>query len=110
MVVPEGIVFVGQSAYVEMRKRLIQEKSLIAVVELPHGVFKPYASVKTHILIIDKQIAKRTDEVLFINIGADGYTQTDTRQAVDENDLPVALELIDNFKRNQLESTIPPQN
>ncbi|MDT4581377.1 class I SAM-dependent DNA methyltransferase, partial [Escherichia coli] len=107
VVVPEGIVFVGQSAYVEMRKRLIQEKSLIAVVELPHGVFKPYASVKTHILIIDKQIAKRTDEVLFINIGADGYTQTDTRQAVDENDLPVALELIDNFKRNQLESTIP---
>ncbi|MFG3825072.1 restriction endonuclease subunit S, partial [Escherichia coli] len=62
---------------------------------------------KTHILIIDKQIAKRTDEVLFINIGADGYTQTDTRQAVDENDLPIALELIDNFKRNQLESTIP---
>lgn len=105
VIVPEGIVFVGQSAYIGMRKRLIQEKSLIAVVELPHGVFKPYASVKTHILIIDKQIAKSTDKVLFINIGADGYTQTDTRQAVDENDLPAALELIENFKRNQLEST-----
>lgn len=104
VIVPEGIVFVGQSAYIGMRKRLIQEKSLIAVVELPHGVFKPYASVKTHILIIDKQIAKSTDKVLFINISADGYTQTDTRQAVDENDLPAALELIENFKRNQLES------
>ncbi|WP_413733296.1 N-6 DNA methylase [Sodalis sp. RH13] len=104
VIVPEGIVFVGQSAFTGMRKRLIQEKSLIAVVELPHGVFKPYASVKTHILIIDKQIAKNTDEVLFINIGADGYTQTDTRQAVDENELPIALEIIDKFKRNQLAS------
>lgn len=102
VIVPEGIVFVGQSAFTGMRKRLIQEKSLIAVVELPHGVFKPYASVKTHILIIDKQIAKNTDEVLFINIGADGYTQTDTRQAVDENELPTALEIIDKFKHNQL--------
>ncbi|MFJ5475263.1 N-6 DNA methylase [Pectobacterium carotovorum] len=104
VIVPEGIVFVGQSAFTGMRKRLIQEKSLIAVVELPHGVFKPYASVKTHILIIDKQIAKNTDEILFINIEADGYTQTDTRQAVDENELPTALEIIDKFKRNQLTS------
>ncbi|WP_147734203.1 N-6 DNA methylase [Klebsiella quasipneumoniae] len=102
VIVPEGIVFVGQSAYTGMRKRLIQEKSLIAVVELPHGVFKPYASVKTHILIIDKQIAKNTDDILFVNIRADGYTQTDTRQAVDENELPRALEIIDKFKRNQL--------
>lgn len=101
VIVPEGIVFVGQSAYAGMRKRLVQDKALIAVVELPHGVFKPYASVKTHILIIDKQIAKKTDEVLFINIGSDGYTQTDTRQAVDENELPAALDLIERFKCNQ---------
>jgi type I restriction-modification system DNA methylase subunit len=105
VVVPEGIVFVGQSAYVGMRKRLIQEKSLIAVIELPHGVFKPYASVKTHILIVDKQFAKSTDEILFINVGADGYTQTDTRQAVEENELPAALELIENFKQKKLKDT-----
>lgn len=102
VIVPEGIVFVGQLAFTGMRKRLIQDKSLIAVIELPHGVFKPYASVKTHILIIDKQIAKNIDEVLFINIGADGYTQTDTRQAVNDNELPIALDIIDKFKRNQL--------
>jgi type I restriction enzyme M protein len=102
VIVPEGIVFVGQSAYVGMRKRLIQENSLIAVIELPHGVFKPYASVKTHILLIDKQIARNIDEVLFINVSADGYTQTDTRQAVDENELPAALDLIDHFKSNKL--------
>lgn len=105
VIVPEGIVFVGQSAYVGMRKRLIQEKSLIAVIELPHGVFKPYASVKTHILLIDKQIAKNTDEVLFINVSADGYTQTDTRQAVNENELPAALDLIEDFKANKLTDT-----
>lgn len=102
VIVPEGIVFVGQSAFTGMRRRLIQEKSLIAVIELPHGVFKPYASVKTHILLIDKKVAKNTDEILFINIGADGYTQTDTRQAVEDNDLPTALEIIDKFKKNQL--------
>lgn len=105
VIVPKGIVFVGQSAYVGMRKRLIQEKSLIAVIELPHGVFKPYASVKTHILLIDKQIARNTDEVLFINVSADGYTQTDTRQAVDENELPAALDLIEDFKANKLTDT-----
>ncbi|WP_395457184.1 N-6 DNA methylase [Acidovorax delafieldii] len=105
VIVPEGIVFVGQSAYVGMRRRLIQEKSLIAVIELPHGVFKPYASVKTHILIIDKQFAKSTERILFINIGADGYTQTDTRQAVEDNELPSALELIENFRRGKLEDT-----
>lgn len=102
VVIPEGIVFVSQSAYSGMRKRLIQNNSLIAVIELPHGVFKPYASVKTHVLIIDKQIAKQTKDVLFINVRFDGYTQTDTRQAIEENDLPEALDLIEKFKKNQL--------
>lgn len=104
VIIPEGIVFVGQSAYAGMRRRLIQENSLIAVIELPHGVFKPYASVKTHILIIDKQIAKQTKHVLFINVKSDGYTQTDTRQAIEENDLPAALNLIEKFKKNQLKN------
>jgi type I restriction enzyme M protein len=104
VVIPEGIVFVGQSAYSGMRKRLIQDNALIAVIELPHGVFKPYASVKTHVLIIDKQIAKRTKDVLFINVRSDGYTQTDTRQAIEENDLPAALDLIEKFKKGQLKT------
>lgn len=105
VIVPEGIVFVGQSAYVGMRRRLIEDRSLIAVIELPHGVFKPYASVKTHVLIMDKGLAKDLDEVLFISVGADGYTQTDTRQAVEENELPAALDLIERFKRKQLEES-----
>jgi len=104
VVIPEGIVFVSQSAYSGMRKRLIQENALIAVIELPHGVFKPYASVKTHVLIIDKQIARRTKDVLFVNVRSDGYTQTDTRQAIEENDLSAALELVEKFKSNQLKN------
>lgn len=105
VVVPEGIVFVSQSAYSGMRRKLVQENSLIAVIELPHGVFKPYASVKTHVLIIDKQIAKRTKNILFINIKSDGYTQTDTRQAVKDDDLPNALDLIKKFKMGTLLNT-----
>jgi type I restriction enzyme M protein len=88
-----------------MRRKLIQENSLIAVIELPHGVFKPYASVKTHVLIIDKQIAKRTKHILFINVKSDGYTQTDTRQAVNDDDLPSALNLIKKFKMGDLLSS-----
>jgi type I restriction enzyme M protein len=99
VIIPEGIVFVGQSSYASMRARLVKENLLLAVIELPHGVFKPYASVKTHILIIDKQIAKRTDEILFINVKADGFTQTDTRQATDENDIHAALHVLNHFKK-----------
>lgn len=101
VVVPEGIVFVKQNAYSSVRKKLIQENLLIAVIELPHGVFKPYASVKTHLLILDKRIAKTSDKVLFINVTNDGYTQSDTRQAIELNDLPIALKILEAFKSGQ---------
>lgn len=97
IIVPEGVMFVEQAAFKKIRKKLVEE-SLIAVITLPHGVFKPYASVKTHILIMDKALSKKTDSILFINVDSDGYTQSDTRLPVDENDLPGALSAIAQFK------------
>lgn len=98
IIVPEGIMFVTQKAYKTVREKLIQS-GLIAVITLPHGVFKPYASVKTHILIIDKALSKKSDSILFVNIDNDGFTQSDTRIPVDENDLPEALNLIKRVKK-----------
>lgn len=107
VIIPEGIVFVSQSAYTNMRKRLVRDNELLAVIELPHGVFKPYASVKTHVLIVDKQLAKQTDKVLFINVKSDGYTQTDTRQSIDADDLPDALRVLEDFKQGLLHVSRP---
>jgi type I restriction enzyme M protein len=57
IIVPEGVIFQGQGAYVALRKMLV-ESSLVAVVSLPAGVFNPYSGVKTSILILDKSIAR----------------------------------------------------
>lgn len=97
IIIPEGIMFVEQAAFKNVRKKLVEE-SLIAVITLPHGVFKPYASVKTHILILDKALSKKSESILFVNIESDGYTQSDTRLPVNENDLPEAIKLIKQFK------------
>lgn len=98
IIVPEGIMFVDQKAQERLRKILVGEKMLVAAVSLPHGVFKPYASVKTHILFIDRLLAPRTDKVLFIEANSDGFTQTDTRQPVQENDLPAAQKLVQSLR------------
>jgi len=97
IIVPEGVMFVNQAAFKKVRKKLVEE-SLIAVITLPHGVFKPYASVKTHILILDKSLSKKSDCILFVNIESDGFSQSDTRLPVDKNDLPEALKIIRPFK------------
>jgi type I restriction-modification system DNA methylase subunit len=97
VVVPEGIMFVEQGAQAKLRRMLVDEGLLFASISLPHGVFKPYASVKTHILLIDKELASRAQEILFVEIENDGYTQSDTRLPVDGNQLPRALETVAAF-------------
>jgi type I restriction enzyme M protein len=51
VVVPEGLLFGSTSAHVELRRKLIEDYDLLAVVSLPAGVFKPYAGVKTGVLV-----------------------------------------------------------
>jgi type I restriction enzyme M protein len=93
-IVPEGILFVENTAYKKFRRNIVENNYLYAVVSLPYGVFKPYASVKTHVLFFDRQLALRTDSVLFVDVESDGFTQTDTRQPVDQNDIPFAIEIL----------------
>ena len=89
VIVPEGVIFSGGTAYKALRKMLV-ENQLLAVVSLPAGVFQPYSGVKTSVLILDKARAKASDAVLFVKIVSDGYGLGAQRRAVATNDLPGA--------------------
>lgn len=96
IVVPEGIVFQGGTAYKALREMLVKN-SLVAVVSLPAGVFNPYSGVKTSILILDKRLAKTCDSVLFVKVENDGYNLGAQRRAVTGSDLPDAKRRLRDF-------------
>lgn len=98
IVIPEGVLHNNYASYKSLREKLIKDNLLYAVVELPHGVFKPYASVKTHILFIDSAVSKNKQDILFIRIFDDGYTQTGARRPIDKNDLNEASKILMNYK------------
>ncbi len=92
IIVPEGIIFQSGTAYKDLRKMLV-ENHLYAVVSLPAGVFNPYSGVKTSILLMDKEVAKKRDEVLFIKIDNDGYNLGAQRTSMQGSQLEEAIEL-----------------
>ncbi len=96
IIVPEGIIFQSGTAYKDLRKMLI-DNYLYAVVSLPAGVFNPYSGVKTSILLMDKQIAKITDEILFVKVANDGFGLGAQRNAVKGGQLDDAIKIIRNF-------------
>ncbi|MDO9230339.1 MAG: N-6 DNA methylase [Syntrophales bacterium] len=100
IIVPEGIIFQGQNAYKALRKMLV-ENYLWAVVSLPAGVFNPYSGVKTSILFLDRNLARRTDEVLFVKVESDGFELGAQRRPNGKNDLPEAFEILDGHKKEQ---------
>jgi len=102
VIVPEGIIFKSENAYKILRKMLI-ENSLYAVVSLPAGVFNPYAGVKTSILFLNKNLAKKTDKILFVKVNNDGFGLGAQRREIKENDLPMALEIIKKYKQKIIE-------
>ena len=89
IIVPNGIVATTQNAYVKLRRFLVED-SLVAVVSLPSGVFKPYSGVKTSILFLDKKLARQSKEILFLKVTADGFDLGDQRREISANDLPDA--------------------
>ncbi|MCF8255246.1 MAG: N-6 DNA methylase [Bacteroidia bacterium] len=99
IIVPEGIIFQTAGAYKNLRKLLIQE-SLIAVIGLPAGCFNPYSGVKTSILFLDKQLAKKSNSILFLKIENDGFDLGAQRRENINSDLPQAFELFTKFKES----------
>lgn len=94
IIVPEGIIFQSANAYKALRKMLVENGFLWAVVSLPAGVFQPYSGVKTSILLLDRNIAKRSEDILFVKISNDGYDLGAQRREIAKNDLPEALEVL----------------
>jgi type I restriction enzyme M protein len=89
MIVPDGVLFGSSTAHQTLRKHLIEDNQLEAVISLPSGVFKPYAGVSTGILVFTK--GGRTDNVFFYDVRADGFSLDDKRNPITENDLPASL-------------------
>lgn len=91
VIVPDGVLFGSSKAHKELRKILVEDQKLDAVVKLPSGVFRPYAGVSTAILYFTKTDSGGTDNVWFYDVQADGYSLDDKRGPVNANDLPDVL-------------------
>lgn len=85
-------MFGSSNAHKSIRKELIENHKLEALISMPSGVFKPYAGVSTAILIFTKTGAGGTDRVWFYDMKADGFTLDDKRSEMDENDIPDIVE------------------
>ena len=86
-IVPDGVLFGSTRAHKAIRKEIIENHHLHAVISMPSGVFKPYAGVSTAILIFTKTGAGGTDYVWFYDMKADGYSLDDKREPIEENDI-----------------------
>ena len=87
-IVPDGVLFGSSKAHKDIRKEIVENQRLEAVISMPSGVFKPYAGVSTAILIFTKTEHGGTDQVWFYDMTADGYSLDDKRNEVKENDIP----------------------
>ena len=94
-IVPDGVLFGSSTAHKAIRKEIVENQRLQAVISMPSGVFKPYAGVSTAILIFTKTEHGGTDNVWFYDMHADGYSLDDKRSPVEENDIP---DIIERFK------------
>ncbi|MBE6916090.1 MAG: SAM-dependent DNA methyltransferase [Ruminococcaceae bacterium] len=87
-IVPDGVLFGSSTAHKAIRKELVENNRLEAVVSMPSGVFKPYAGVSTAVLIFTKTGHGGTDNVWFYDMQSDGFSLDDKRTPISENDIP----------------------
>lgn len=95
-IVPDGVLFGSSNSHKAIRKEIIENHKLEAIISMPSGVFKPYAGVSTAIMIFTKTGQGGTDKVWFYDMTADGFSLDDQRQPVKENDIPDIIERFNN--------------
>ena len=88
VIVPDGVLFGSSKAHKDIRRELIENHRLEAVISMPSGVFKPYAGVSTAVLVFTKTGHGGTDSVWFYDMRADGFSLDDKRSPVADNDIP----------------------
>lgn len=98
-IVPDGVLFGASKAHKAIRKAIVEENILKAVISMPSGVFKPYAGVSTAILIFTKTGHGGTDKVWFYDMKADGFSLDDKRSPVNENDIPDIINRFHNLEK-----------
>ncbi len=112
VIVPAGVLFGSTKGHKAIRRQLVDEHQLQAVISMPSGVFKPYTGVATAILVFTKTGTGGTDNVWFYDMKADGFSLDDKREplgklddttnrvmtSVDENNIP---DIIDKFHKIQ---------
>ena len=102
VIVPDGVLFGSSNAHKQIRKEILENNKLDAVISMPSGVFKPYAGVSTAVLIFTKTGSGGTDKVWFYDMKADGYSLDDKRQEIADNDIP---DIIERFNHLEAEET-----
>ena len=100
-IVPDGVLFGSSTAHKAIRKAIIEDNRLEAVISMPSGVFKPYAGVSTGILIFTKTGHGGTDNVWFYDMTADGFSLDDKRSPIADNDIP---DIIERFRNRDKEA------
>ena len=101
-IVPDGVLFGSSKAHKDIRKALVEDNRLEAVIFMPSGVFKPYAGVSTAVLVFTKTGHGGTDQVWFYDMKADGFSLDDKRTPVSENDIP---DIVARFRNREQEET-----
>ncbi|MBI1294136.1 N-6 DNA methylase [bacterium] len=92
VIVPDGVLFGSSNAHKTLRRILVDDQKLDAVISMPSGVFKPYAGVSTAILFFTKTNSGGTDHVWFYDMQADGFSLDDKRTPqAEKSDLPDIL-------------------
>lgn len=91
-IVPDGVLFGSSNAHKQLRKELVENHKLEAIISMPSGVFKPYAGVSTAVIIFTKTGAGGTDKVWFYDMKADGYSLDDKRNKIEQDDIPDIIE------------------
>lgn len=97
-IVPDGVLFGNSKAHKSLRKELVENNQLQAIISMPSGVFKPYAGVSTAVLVFTKTDAGGTDKVWFYDMKADGFSLDDKRTEQKESDIPDIISRFHNLE------------
>ena len=98
-IVPDGVLFGSSNAHKSIRKEIVENNKLEAIISMPSGVFQPYAGVSTAVMIFTKTTTGGTDKVWFYDMAADGFSLDAKRTKVAENDIPDIVERYNNLDK-----------